>query len=333
MRELLLVVPLLIFGCATAPVFHGPMPVRNQHPAQLSVLHMDPASAAPLALAEGRVHVDTGYSSYFVAGKGGGNSFQMDGELARTGIKGGIGLGHGLGLYLELAFAHATGGFLDSFLIEYHEFFGFPDQNRPSFPRNQFEVNATRGGTTVYEMRESTLEQLDTPLELRWAFLPITERESFGACVRAAVELPTGDQHSGFGNGGVDYSFGVLGELRRESYALTAHAQHTFVVTPDLARAGGFEYGDVTSCGLGGEFWVSDSWALLAQTEFETSTLRDLGFSEVAGSQWMLWGGIRALVAPRVTLDIGFGEDLTTDLAPDFTAYVGLTFGIGGAAP
>ena len=35
-------------GCVQEAEFRGPMPVRNEHPAQLTVLHMDVASAATL---------------------------------------------------------------------------------------------------------------------------------------------------------------------------------------------------------------------------------------------------------------------------------------------
>ena len=317
-------------GCATAPPFQGPLAVRNQHPAQLTVLHMDPAGAEPLPAAEARVRVDAAYSSYFIDGFGSGNSFIMDGELLRTGIKTGIGLGYNLGLHFELAMAYTSGGFLDSFLIDYHDFFGFPDGGRENAPNNRWLVQARRGGNTVYEMTEETFELLDLPVELRWSFLPITADQPFGAAVRAAVEFPTGDDDKGFGNGEMDYSVGLMGEFRRDFVAVTAHVQHTFVGTPDVADRGGLDYKDVTSAGIGTEIWVSDCFAFLVQTEIESSTLRDLDFSEAEDPQWLLWVGMRRKMSKRFTLEVGFGEDLITDVAPDFTAYLALNFEIGG---
>lgn len=305
------------------------MPVRNQHPVQLTVLNMPPGSAVSPSRGDGAVRVDTAYSSYFVAGTGGGNSFEMDGELARTGFKAGVGLGGGLAVHGEIAFAHTSGGFLDSFLIDYHEFFGFPEQGRTTVPRNRFAVNARRSGALAYEMDETGIAPLDLPLELRWSFLPLNENEGFAAALRGAVELPIGDQARGFGNGGLDYSIGVMGEWRWPSAAVTAHLQHTIPATPDAARAVALDYADVTTMGVAGEVWVSDATAVLAQTTVETSTLRDLGFRAVEEPQWLLWLGLRTRVSPRVVMDLGFGEDLSIHSAPDFSAYLSFRFDLG----
>ena len=115
-------VPLFACGCAVAPVFEGPLPVRNQHPAQLMVLHLDPISTQALQPGQVQVRADSTYSSMFLGGAGSGNTFQMDGEILRTGIKTGVGLGHGLQLRAELPFAHTTSGVLDAFLIRFHQF-------------------------------------------------------------------------------------------------------------------------------------------------------------------------------------------------------------------
>jgi len=328
LRNFLLV--LVSCSCATAPPFQGPLPVRNQHPAQLTVLHMDPAGAEPVPAAEARVRVDTAYSSYYINGFGDGGSFVMDGELLRTGIKTGIGLGAGLGLHFELAVAHTWGGFLDSFLIDYHDWFGLPGGGRENAPNNRWLVEARRRGTLVYEMTDESLELLDLPVELRWAFLPITADRPYGLAVRVAVEFPTGDEDKGFGNGEIDTSIGLVGELRQDFVAVTAHAQHTFVGTPDLADRVGFNYEDVTSVGVGTEVWVTDELAFLAQTEYETSVLRNLGPTESDDPQWLLWVGARTLLSPRISLEAGFGEDLITNVSPDFTAYLAFRFEVGG---
>ena len=291
---------------------------------------MDPAGTAPLPAAEARVRVDAAYSSYFVSGANLANSFVMDGELLRAGVKTGVGLGHDLELHFELAVAHTSGGFLDSFLIDYHDFFGFPDGGRKNVPNNRFLVEARQSGNTVYEMSEEKLELLDLPVELRWAFLPITREQPFGASLRAAVEFPTGDQDHGFGNGEMDYSVGLVGEYRHDIVAVTAHVQYTFAGTPDLAERGGLHYQDVTSAGIGTEICVSDRVTLLAQTEFETSTLRDIDLSQVEDPQWTIWAGARTRLSPRISVEAGFGEDLITDVSPDFTAYLAFVFDLGG---
>lgn len=306
--------------------------MRNQHPAQLTVLHLDPRATAPVPAGTVQARADAAYTSLFLGGTGNGNTFGMDGEILRTGLKAEVGLGAGLSLAAELPLLHTNGGFLDAFLIDWHDLFGLPDQDRSTSPRNQFEVRATRQLNTVYELRERDLEVGDIPMALTWSILspeprgPDDERRNgVGLAARVGVEWPTGDADAGFGNGEVDWSLGLLGELRTGPVAWTAHASHTFAGTPDVARRGGLDFADVTSAGLGLEWAVADRWALLVQTELETSTLRNLDFDRVSDPQWLLWTGVRTRVSRSVAIEVALGEDLSAFVAPDFTAYLGLT--------
>src|SRR5688500_4126943 len=118
----------LLGGCVDAPRFHGPLPVRNQHPAQLTVLHLPPASTNTLAADAWAARADIAYSSLFLSGSAPGagprKSFRMDGEYLRISPQLRTGLGGGVEVSFEVPFAHTTGGFLDDFLIDYHDAFG-----------------------------------------------------------------------------------------------------------------------------------------------------------------------------------------------------------------
>ena len=61
-----------------------------------------------------------------------------------------------------------------------------------------------KGERKVWEVREESLRLLDLPLEVSWAFLPVTEQRPWGLAVRGGIELPTGDEDRGFGSGEVD---------------------------------------------------------------------------------------------------------------------------------
>ena len=78
------------------------MPVRNQHPAQLTVLHMDPADTAPRPAGAVGLRADAAYTSLFLGGARNGNLFEMDGEILRTAVRAEVGLGAGWELSVEL---------------------------------------------------------------------------------------------------------------------------------------------------------------------------------------------------------------------------------------
>ena len=312
-------------GCTAAPAGGGPMPVRNQHPAQLTVLHMAPAAAAVLPAGRIGARVDAAYSSLWLRGSGSGDTFTMDAEYLRVANRLRAGLGGGLELGLELPFAHTSGGFLDDFVIDYHSWFGFPDQARDSSPRDQFEVRATRDGNTVWSLDNSGAELLDVPVQLT---LQVLERgpDHPGVALRSAVELPTGDDRRGYGNGELDVSFGVLADYQPGPVGWYAHLQHTFAGTPRNARRQNFAFADVTSLGLAVELPLLPELAAMVQVEWESSTLRELGLPAVARDQLLLWVGGRWQASRDWSVEVAFGEDLIGLVSPDFTAWLGVSW-------
>ncbi len=322
-----LLVSTVVAGCVARPAWQGPLPVRNQHPAQLTVMHMAPAAASVLDAGATAARLDAAYSSLFLDGENeaGDASFFMDGEYLRVGAGLRVGLGAGIELGAELPFAHTSGGFLDSFIIDYHDALGFPDQNRKDFPRDEFAIVATRGSDEVFRVERDSFELLDVPVQVSVQVVePAVER--IGLQLRAGIELPTGDDERGYGNGEIDSSLGAVLEYRLAAVALYGHVQHTFAGTPDPASRVGFAFEDVTSAGLAAELPLGSDVHAFVQLEWETSTLRDLGFAAVAREQVLLWAGGRWRVSPRVGIEAGLGEDLQALVSPDFTAWLGMVW-------
>jgi hypothetical protein len=318
-------------ACATAPRFDGPLPVRSQHPAQLTVLQIVPESAAPMPAWEARLRADTAYSSLFLFGQGGGNDLALDGELGRSALRTTIGLGGGAELGIEFAGVHSGGGFLDEFVIDWHDFWGFPDQGRSQAPRDAFQVRAREGGQTVYRMEPENWTLADIPITFGWAPIVAREGQPWSVMLRAAIEAPAGDDERGYGSGNWESALGLTCERRIGPVALTGHLQHAFAETPQPGRSLGFEFEDVTAAAFAAEVALDDTWSLLAQVGFETSTLRDLGFRQAERDQWLLWLGARARLDPRFAIEFAFGEDIESHVAPDFTAYVSFLLSLGGS--
>lgn len=312
-------------GCVLAPTYGGPLPVRNQHPAQLAVLHLPPASAAALASGTATARLDAAYSSLFLLGSGGGQSWRMDGEYLRVGTTVRVGVGSGMELAAEVPFAHTSGGFLDNFLVDYHELLGFPDQGRDDSVKDAFSIAARRNGQTVWSVDQDSAELLDVPL---YASLQLRApgQERLGIAARVGIELPTGDEDRGYGSGDIEPGLGVVLEYWCLGVALYGHAQHTWAATPRPARANGLEFADVTALGLGAELPLADDLHAFLQVEGETSALRNFGLPVTDRNQVLLWVGGRWQLATAVGIEIGFGEDLQGLASPDFTAWLGVVW-------
>ncbi len=323
----------ILGSCVTPRQFGGPIPFRNQHPAQLSVLRMDPQAARPLPEGDTRLRLDLAYTSVFLEGGDGlanGDSWFMDGEILRAGLKARHGLGHGFEVFGELAMALTGPGFLDGFIEDWHDFFNLPNQGRDRFPKYRWQVEVQHEGAVAWEMDRTDGALLDLPLGLCWNFLPMTDERPFALTARAATELPTGNQDRGFGSGGFDWSLGLVGEYRYQGLSFTAHAQHTFAHTPDPAERAGLDFRDVTSAGVAVETALADHTFLLAQVLLDTATLRQLDFDRAHDPQWTLWFGLRHHLGERFRVEVGFGEDLSANGPPDFTAWLAFAFDLGG---
>jgi len=325
----LVLVGCLLSACATQPQRRGPLPVRNQHPAQLTVLHQDsrPADTLPAGIVTGRA--TAAYSSLFLSGANTTNAFLMDGEILRASLQTRIGLGGGFELAAELPVVYTTGGFLDDFLIDYHDLFGLPDQGRADAPRDQFNVFADYQGLRVFELRDDTLEFADVPLSL--AFCPLPSSPGVpGLAVRAAVELPTGDEDIGIGNGELDVGFGADATLPLADVTIHVGVQHTFAGSPRAARDARFDFADVTAAEAGVEIHLQDGLAAIAQLQWETSTLRYLGFERVADDQVLLWIGARLRLDGDWFVEASLGEDLQAFVSPDVTFWLSMAWLPGG---
>lgn len=330
MRSVQLLGATVLFGssCVQQPTLAGPLAVRNQHPAQLLVQHLDPAAATAVPAGGVEAQLDLAYTSVFLSGAAPRRSFAMDGEYLRVAPRLRVGLGGGLTAAAALPFAHTSGGFLDDFVIDYHDWFGFPDQGRDEAPRDEFGISLRRtgiGGGEVWGVQRDGFEWLDLPLELALQVLP-TGPDHLGLAVRGGVELPTGDDDRGYGSGGIDGSFGAIVDYRPVGLGLYGHLQHTFAGTPARTRAAGLRFADVTSAGLAAELPLGEALHAFLQVEWETSTLREFDLAVVGRDQVLLWVGGRLEVETGWLVELGFGEDLAGKVSPDFTAWLGVVW-------
>lgn len=321
----------VVAACVATPALQGPLPVRNQHPAQLTVQHMDPASAHVLPAGSAAARLDSAYTSLFLSGTDGSNQFRMDGEYLRVAPRMRVGLGANFEFGLELPVAHTSGGWIDSFVIGYHDTLGLPDQNRQTVANDRFGVTALQNGVDVWSVDRAPLELLDVPLQLTYQILPPGEGR-LGATLRGGIELPTGDSARGYGSGGIDGTVGAVLDYRALGMGWYGHAQHTFSGTPSRSRGTGFHFSDVTSIGFAAELPLATDLHAFAQFEWETSTLRELHLDAVARDQILLWLGGRLQVGSGAAIELALAEDLVWRISPDFTLWLGLVWSPGSSA-
>lgn len=322
---------LILAGCgvlAPAPeaaaVVRGPLPTRTQHPVAMTFLHPRPRSVATTPAGEWAVGAQGAYTSIFEEEQAPGQRVAFDGEVARASLRVRRGLGSRTDVEVELPALFASSGFLDRIVNEFHDLFGFPDQGREDAEDDQYRMRLRRGGDVIYDLEEDRLGLGDVPVALTHR-VRVEDEDGPGVAVRLGVELPTGSEDRGFGNGGVDWGAGVLAERSAGRWTFTGALDWTTNAQPDAWRDADVAAKDLGHAQVGVEYRWSDRLSLLGQLYWTSPMTRDFDVEEFNREILDLalgcaWGG-----GEGPTWFAAFQEDVIAATGPDF----GVVFGVG----
>ena len=118
------------------------------------------------------------------------------------------------------------GGFLDSFVENFHDFFGFSGGARDKFLQNQLYINFPNDNGILLYLNEPVISFGDIDLWCKWTFI---ENENISLAALGAFKLPTGNLQSLSGSGYPDIAAGLLLDYRVISL-LSLYAQAGIVV-------------------------------------------------------------------------------------------------------
>jgi hypothetical protein len=310
-----------------APIVRGPIPARTQAPIALTYLAFRPRRA--VIQPEGKVGVGvlSAYSSIFQNGSSAQDSVVLDGEVWSNSLLLRWGAAEDCDLELELPVVYATSGFLDLFVENWHDFFGLPDGGRDSRPRFAYEMEATHGGQTAYSLEGNEPGLGDVPILYTRA---IRDEDAQGPALawRAGIELPTGSESRGFGNGKIDAGAGLLAERSWGRWTTTAGVDFVKRASSDSFERAGVEAQDDFSGQLGAEYRWNDGLSLVCGLAYDSPVTEDIALKEIDHGILSLDLGAAFDLAPGSRLILGFGEDLIAASGPDFTVSAALTFGL-----
>lgn len=320
----------LLGGCASLPDSQ-PLGVRNLHPVQLTAIHLMPRAATREPAGRVRTEARLQGANILQADESVRDEADFDAEIYRAELITRIGLGAGFDVEISLPLVHAAGGSFDSAIEGWHDVFGFTQADREEVPRDRFIGEVSRLQShgslqTAYELEKDGVHAGDLPITL--SFIPIEPEggEGFGLGIRGGLELPTGREDDGFGNGGLDGSVGVIGSYLGEGWALHGWASYAWIARPATARRAGLHYPDVASAGLGSEVAVSEWLSALAQLDYESSVLARLDADDASRDQLLLWLGGRWRTGTSTRLELAVAEDLLPSVSPDVILHIAFGF-------
>jgi hypothetical protein len=251
----------------------------------------------------------------------------FDCETIRSTLRGRYGLGSGLDFEIELPLVYASAGRLDSFIEAWHDFLSLPKGGRERFPDDRFEVRMTEGGDELYALEDNRLGLQDIPLILTRE-LRSEDAHGPALAVRAAVELPTGSQRRGFGNGAPDFGLGLVGERSWGRVTATFGLDLHFPGQPDRLEAlQRHKLDDGFALELGAEYRWNDNCSMLVGTVWTSRMISSMELEEINREVFDLGLGVAWDLSPTSRVSVSVHEDIVAATGSDLSLQLGWSAG------
>lgn len=256
-------------------------------------------------------------------------SIILDGEtyrlnfMFRHGLKESVWGVEGIEVGIDIPYITHSSGTLDRFIINWHDAFGFSNNERDPFQNNQLRYEYSRNGITQLRMVNTTNSIGDIRLSAAWQLRCQNSSEQHCTALRAGLKLPTGRANRLSGSGGVDLSLALTTSHTQQRYTLHYGGGlllngHSALLNQQQKHAVGF-----ANVGLNYQTqrfpWVTLKAQLDGHSAFYDSVLTNLGSNSL---QINVGSTIR--FSDKVTLDISVLEDITTSTVPDVAFHFAL---------
>lgn len=314
----ILALALLVYCGAAQAQF----PVRNYNPFAVYVGLPELKTAKKLTTGQQELTVNTTVSSHFVIETDERDPLYLDGETTVADLVWRRGFAD-VELELTLPYVKHQQGYLDSFIIDWHEVFDLPGADRNTVKNNQLfysyqdkkllQLEHTTEG--VGDVRVNVGKQLELQADYQHA-------------IHLLLKLPTGDSKKWLGSGSTDLAFytthaWLLDRLLDNLLDnWTAQAQLGMIVMeePDMLAKKRRKVAMFGSAAFG--YIVMQGWQLIVQYDahsplYKNSKQNQLGDGQAitVGSQWQgkHWGLHMAVI-----------EDIKVDSVPDVGFQLGI---------
>jgi hypothetical protein len=310
----------------TAPAGAQMLPVRDQNP--LTRAAYLPLPAALDAATDGRFAFAAGvqWSNTLNVRETATERMVVDEETVEADLT----LSRGVGawqLRATLPVSHRGGGVLDSFIEGWHSFFGLPQGDRLTRPRNVYQISYQRTGLAPVEAPSgSALGDLALEAGRTLVAAPSGRLEGW-----VGIEVPTGSRTHLTGNGALDAGAWLAGEGRLgHGWSLAGRAGLSYIGGDATAgvpfeRALGF-----ATATLG---WAATPrLAAVVQLDAHSAIARGSGVDFLGRAVALTVGG-RYRLRSGALFEAGVVEDIEIDHSPDVTFQLGMRWPVGRSGP
>lgn len=287
-----------------------------------------PAAERAILLPHGRVEglLAMDVASNFAHDETSRERILLDGENYRFTLALRYGLAPGIEAGIDIPYVGQGGGFLDSFIEGWHDFFNLPQGGRDEAPRNRLLYSYTKDGQSRLRSDDSSFGLGDMRLSGGVQLYNDGSANPRAVALRASLKLPTGESSELHGSGGTDFALWLTAS---DDYRLSLGHFTLF------GAGGGMVMGDgdvlpaqqrnLAAFGTFGFGWAPVEWiAFKTQASGHTAFYRDSELRELSSSGLQLLIGGTLAFSQETSLDIGVSEDIAVNTSPDVAFHLGL---------
>ena len=305
-------------------------PFRTTNQSPLAAIHPLPADSDSVVTPKGRLSSALSFdlaSSYTPASTA-GERILLDGESYRWTLSFRYGLTDTAEVGIELPWVMHGGGFLDSFIIDWHDAFGLPQGGRDNAPKNRLSYNYANSGEQRLLLDDSGSGIGDIVLT---GGMKLYEESSPAlhdtVALRSTVKLPSGDSDSLRGSGAIGGTLSLCGALNRftewGSIGVFGSAGGALSGKGKVLKEQQESSVVFGTLGLG---WGPASWiSFKLQLNANSRLYNGSSLAELAKPGMMLVSGGALKFPADYQLDIGVSEDVSVGTAPDVAFHLGLS--------
>lgn len=299
-------------------------PLSWEEGAPLQRLAFTPVMEGAELVGHGRWSVDlyNGYSNIFEQDSTGTHLLFIDMERLTTAVTVRWGAAHGWEVGGRVSLETTGPGFLDGFVLDWHDWWGFGNANRDRFPLDEYDERLTDGGDGVFLDKSSrTFGLRDVRAFAKWRAWISGDRRSL-LSVRTVLRLPAHGRLEG--NRRPDGSLAAIWRLGMGSWY--THGLAGVSVSPASESLDPVLVGHSTFLTLALERSLGASVAALAQIHVQSAALRTFDHRELDRAPTSLLLGLAGRIGTSWSWDASFQEDVPADTpAVDFTVALSVS--------
>jgi hypothetical protein len=209
-------------------------------------------------------------------------------------------------------------GFMDGFLEDYHETFGFGDYGRSQRPNNEFLYEVRKDGELIIEGKSGTrLGDIRVSLKA-----PLIASDAFNVSIKGDLEIPVSSAKQGFSNGSLDAGASILID-RSITEKIVTYWNFGFVFPGNVRGHEKINLNNFIYGGTAIEVDAGGGLYLMTQLQGQSSIYPETDLQAVDRDAYLIVFGGRYRKDGK-SIELSLTEDLSTSGAPDF--IINLTY-------